>query len=103
MHEIADILLRYDLDTELEDVPARLRHGTLMYPLGRYLRGKLRQMIGREDATPEKVLEALRAELSEVQKTAFENSESFAEAVLAKTKQKRLNALAKRGPARNTI
>lgn len=103
MHEVANVLLQYDLEKDMEDVPARLRHGTAMYPLGRYLRGKLRELIGRENVTPPEALEKLREEMSELQKTAFESSESFASAVLAASKQKRLNAMAKRVKTRDGI
>lgn len=103
MHEVANVLLQYDLEKDMEDVPARLRHGTAMYPLGRYLRGKLREMIGRENVTPPEALKKLREEMSELQKAAFENSESFASRVLAASKQKRLNAMAKRQGKRDNI
>lgn len=103
MHDVADVLLRYDLDEKLEDVPPTLQHGERRYPLGRYLRGKLREMIGRPDATPESVLEALKSELSEVREAAFENSQSFASLVLGETLQKRRNALAKRTVKRDTL
>lgn len=103
MHDVADVLLTYDLEEKLEDVPCRLRHGTAMYPLGRYLRGKLRNYIGREDEAPASLMEKYRQEMSELQKEAFENSESFADRVLRETKQKRRNALAKRFKSRDAI
>lgn len=54
MHDVADTLMRFNLDTTQIDVPSILQHGKKQLPLGRFLRAKLRKMLGKEEhATPE--------------------------------------------------
>lgn len=52
MHEVASTLIQYHLDERQADVPASLEHGGRALPLGRYLRRKLRTMIGKEENAP---------------------------------------------------
>lgn len=56
LYEVASVLLRYDLDEQLPDVPDALRWGGQELPLGRTLRGKLRDFTGMEkpETFPEK-------------------------------------------------
>lgn len=61
MHEVASTLL--GLVQEQPDVPSVLQHGTRKLPLGRYLRMKLRTMVGRDEKTPEEITNQLSAEL----------------------------------------
>jgi len=61
MDEVASTLLEHDFDGE--DVPTSLQHGMQKWPLGRYLRRKLRTRIGRDEKTPETVLEKMEEEL----------------------------------------
>lgn len=63
MDEVASSLLTYKLDAKLADVPESLRHGGKLMPLGRYLKGRLRERIGRDPGCPEVVLEAMAEEL----------------------------------------
>lgn len=53
MHDVASTLLEHSLDTKMIDVPLSLQHGMKKLPLGRFLRRKLRTMIGRDEKTPE--------------------------------------------------
>lgn len=55
MHEFASALL--DGNVPLDDVPVSAYHGPKSYPLGRYLRGKLRQYAGvsEDGRQPERV------------------------------------------------
>lgn len=46
MHEVASTILNFDLVSPQGDVPASLRLGSRMMPLGRFLRQKLRQYTG---------------------------------------------------------
>ena len=48
-----------NLDTPQGDVPVTLRHGARLLPLGRYMRIKLRKLIGRDEKTPQAILDAL--------------------------------------------
>lgn len=52
MDEVADVLIEYDLMDKLEDVPVSLRHGSKIMPLGRYLRSKLRVLMGGIEKAP---------------------------------------------------
>jgi len=63
MDEVAHSMLSYDLEKKLVDVPQSLRHGVKLMPLGRYLRRRLRERIGRDVACPEAVLEEMAEEM----------------------------------------
>lgn len=67
--EIADTMMRYDLDESGEDVPTGIRHGAKVLPLGRYLRRSLRTMVGKDEKAPDEVIEELQV-MYEVAKAA---------------------------------
>lgn len=67
---------------ESADVPSALRSFGKQYPIGRYLKGKLREYIGRDKATPEGALEIIREEMRPLREAAFDSSSSFAQAVI---------------------
>lgn len=69
MHEVASTILQFDLE-KMIDVPNTLRHGGKEWPLASYLRRKLRRLIGRDEKTPDEVLELLLEELRPVQEAA---------------------------------
>lgn len=48
MHDLADVILRLGLDVSEADVPSALRRGSTVWPLGRYLHNKLREMTGTD-------------------------------------------------------
>lgn len=79
MHEVASVLLEWDYHLELEDVPESLAHGKSALPIGRVLKRKLRELIGREPQTPQSVLDRWKAEVQPVRQAAFDSSRSFAE------------------------
>lgn len=79
--EIASVLLTHDLDQTETDVPSRLDHGRKSYPLGRYLKRKLREQIGWQPDTPEVTKRAQEEEMRPLRDYAFDNSLSFAEVV----------------------
>lgn len=95
MHDVADRLLTFNLEKEIEDVPMSLQHGKYKHPLGRYLRQNLRRMIGRDATCPQAVLDKAKAELQPLRQKAFNSSSSFAEEVVNAHKGQRLNVLAK--------
>lgn len=82
MHEVASTLMQFNLDQTQPDVPSALRHGQRLMPLGRYLKGKLRTMIGKDEKTPDAIKAQMEAEVHDVRETAFNNSESFKEALV---------------------
>lgn len=85
----------WNLDWDI-DVPVALMQGDKAKPLGRYLRRKLREAIGKEGNAPREVIEAMAAELLPVRQAAFDASSSFKEAVIEAGNQKYANFMAKR-------
>lgn len=78
MHEVASQWLRFNLETSRTDVPSVLRHGQKMLPIGRYLKRRLRVLVGKDEKASEEVLSKLAEELQALREYAFENSLSFA-------------------------
>lgn len=52
LEKVAAVITRYNLLTPEGDVPVTLRHGDLEWPLGRYLRKKLRAHLGLDERSP---------------------------------------------------
>lgn len=52
MDDAASVMMQYQLEDRVEDVPHSLDHGKRGRPLGRYLQGRLRERIGREKQAP---------------------------------------------------
>lgn len=63
LHEIASTLMQFNLDTSQADVPSVLRHGSRELPLGRYLRRKLRTLIGKAPNAPAHEIEKLQKKM----------------------------------------
>lgn len=63
LHDVASTLLSLDLEKSEPDVPSALRHGSSQLPLGRYLRRKLRLLVGHDEACPASELEKLEEEV----------------------------------------
>lgn len=78
LHDYASAFMQFNLDKSQTDVPVSLRHGRRELPLGRYARMRLRRLIGRDEKTPQEALEIIKAQLSDVRKTAFDASRSLA-------------------------
>lgn len=76
--EVAHVFLSHDLDETETDVPNHLNHGRVAYPLGRYLKRKLREQIGKSPDTPKEVLDRYEEEMRPLREFAFTNSRSFA-------------------------
>lgn len=60
---VAAALKEYGLDESMADVPSAMRNGASIGPLGRFLRGKLRALIGRDPGCPQEVYSAMEEEL----------------------------------------
>lgn len=84
MPEVARTLnsLEVDLVAREGDVPSTLRHGSRLMPIGRYLRGKLREEMGLEKKAPQSTLDKAQAKLQPLRDRAFENSRSFKDEVV---------------------
>lgn len=89
-----------DLVDSAGDVPHSLNHGTKSLPLGRYLRRKLREAIGRNADVPEQAKQKYFSEMRQLQKDFREVTQNPAPAgtqkiVLDMNSQKRLNSAAR--------
>lgn len=104
MHDLADVLMKFDLDL-YDDVPLELQHGKEKLPLGQYLRRNLRLMVGKDASTPDSTLEKYKEKLRPLRESAFNNSRSFKEEVLAASLGRRiqLEAKQKRNKDRKTL
>jgi len=111
---VALVIARYDLLTPQGDVPVTLAHGTQQWPLGRYLRKKLRKELGLNETAPH-LLSADAAylhsqtdpatiEMRNLQQAAIANQTSLKEEVLKASAahraqiQKRLELFTKKAP-----
>lgn len=63
MYEISDVLLRYDLHKKLDDVPATLRSSSVEKSIGRYLRKRLRVLVGKDEKAPKATLDKIQSEM----------------------------------------
>lgn len=88
MFDVADVLMRYELENKLVDVPSQLQHGKRRMPLDAYLKKKLRRMIGRDEKTPQEVLDLQEEKLQDVREGAFMASQSFSEEIAKKGLQR---------------
>lgn len=74
MYDVADILLKYDVDCSV-DVPKGLRHGRSILPLGRYLRRRLREMVGEDGKISQGAMDEIAEELRSVRLAARADNE----------------------------
>lgn len=75
LEEVAATLKRFNLDQTQTDVPSALRHGSRTMPLGRYMRGKLREAIGKEKNAPRESLAELEATMRDVYARSINGTE----------------------------
>lgn len=76
IHEIASVFLLLNLEDTQADVPSALRHGSRLWPLGQFLRRKLREATFGQASTPE----AAKRIIEESLRPLFDASRSFVEA-----------------------
>lgn len=99
--EIASTLLEHGLDETLEDVPTSLQHGRKKWPLGRYLRQRIRERIGRDKKAPLSTIQKMEEELRPVREIAYASAPSgfknfaFKSALIDLGEQKRRNITAR--------
>lgn len=75
LHEIASTLMQYDLDETLIDVPSAMRVGDKLKPLGRYLQGGLRELVGKDKKAPRAVIEQAACEVFDLYMAARASKE----------------------------
>lgn len=93
MHDVASVLLQFNLVDLQGDVPSSLRHGSRLLPLGRYLRRKLRTMVGKDEKAPEIINEEMQAlfEGTRCLPTSDARNQAFKNALFDAGTQKVLN------------
>lgn len=91
MWDVASTLMESDLHLKYDDVPSSLRHGKKVMPLGRYLRGKLREYVGKDKKAPQSTLDKMEEEMRPLRESAFNNSRSFKDEVVKYHDQAVLN------------
>lgn len=74
MDELASTLMQHRLDQRMIDVPTSLQHGNKKMPLGRYLRRKLRERIGRPQNAPTEIIQSLKEELHPLRQAAYDSA-----------------------------
>lgn len=74
MDYVASDMMQFNLEETQADVPSALRHGSRLLPLGRYLKRRLRERIGRAPEAPENP--ELKAEMLELRKVARSDPEN---------------------------
>lgn len=96
--EIANVLdTKYgkELVAETGDVPQSLKYGRKSMPLGRYLRGKLREKLGAAEEFKTRAKEAYALQMCELFKNCFDDPQnrkkSYRAILVSKNKQKVLN------------
>lgn len=104
---IFDVSSKLNLVNTQGDVPSTLRHGNKIWPLGRYLTRKLRELHGLAPNAPQATVDKLRQEVLDMQKIAQHSEEfvSVRQLLLDKdqTRVASLEAKAKMYRKRNTI
>lgn len=76
MHDVADTLMRFNLEVSQPDVPSVLAHGKKNLPLGRFLRTKLRLMTGKDEHAPPEVLRQINEDMLVMQQASIDNKEA---------------------------
>lgn len=73
--EIASKMMQFNLDQRQADVPSALRFGRKLLPIGRYMKKKIREQIGREDTEPKESQLKRSAELLPLRNAARNSKE----------------------------
>lgn len=71
LHYVAHHILELDLVASEGDVPSSLRRGSRLFPIGRYLRRKLRTLVGENAEAPASSLQEHNQRMRLLQETAF--------------------------------
>ena len=68
--------MSFNLDQTQTDVPSVLQHGKKVLPLGRFLRVKLRKMMGKDEHASPEALEKINREMLRLLATSFDDAEA---------------------------
>lgn len=103
MDELASVLLQHRLDEKMIDVPTSLQHGKNKWPLGRYLRRKLRARIGKEENAPLETVQAAQKEMQPLRQAAWDQEKPLSEIYLKTTEGRRIQIEARESRKRKSI
>lgn len=92
MDDVADVLMRFNLEDSQTDVPVSLAHGKKELPLGRFLRTKLRERIGRSPNAPQEVLSEVQKEVLVMLQGSIDRKEAKSIKALAQERDEGLIA-----------
>lgn len=93
--DIADQLMKFNLEERMADVPSGMRTMGKERALGRYLRRKLRTMVGKNEQIPQSVFDEIQAQLRPVYEASIANKVSFAQQVVAENEGRRASLIAR--------
>lgn len=88
LDNVVDVIRSLDLDLTQADVPSALRHGNKILPLGRYLRRKLRVLLGKSPDAPAETIAEFRKELQALREISWSTTESGTFVPLSKVQEK---------------
>lgn len=103
MDELASTLMEHKLDEKMIDVPTSLQHGKNKWPLGRYLRRKLRARIGREENAPIETVQQRQEEMQSLRQIAWDTSKPLSEIFLQTTEGRRIQIEAREKRKRKLV
>lgn len=75
MYDLSSVLLQFNRETDA-DVPTSLAHGRKLLPLGRYLRSRLRVMIGKDGKISQEAMDELSQEMRVLRLAARNDKEN---------------------------
>lgn len=76
LDNVADVIRSLDLDITQADVPSALRHGNKLLPLGRYLRRRLRVLLGKSPDAPPETIAEFQKELQALREISWTSEET---------------------------
>lgn len=76
MHDVASVLLDFNLEDAQADVPSALRHGNRLLPLGRYLRRYLRTLVGMDEKISQKAFDEIEKPLLALYEVSISNAQA---------------------------
>lgn len=76
LYDVADVLLKFNLEISQADVPSVLTHGKKNLPLGNFMRRKLRTFTGKDEHAPPEVLEEINREVRDLLQASIADPEA---------------------------
>lgn len=89
-HDIASDLMKFNLDLTQADVPSALRYNSRVLPLGRYMRRKVREAIGRDASEPKSSALKRSAEMRPLREAAKASSDGSVKKIIVEVNKGRV-------------